>query len=178
MPLWDSCLLARDWLTFTGTTWVCGDIGQVSLDVYNPMPFELKVSNMVRTLFCAQWLLYLKFNYSLLTHNFITCVHLVQSIYTISISITVFGLFSCIVRCLYIHWLEYDFLVGSVCGGWWIWALSNMPLSSTKGWSSHCHSFRNSKICWTTEDYWSVKWFLHNIKHFHGKVTWNFSFRI
>ena len=29
-------------------TWVCGDLGQVSLDVYNPMPFELKVSKMVR----------------------------------------------------------------------------------------------------------------------------------
>ena len=29
-------------------TWACGDIGQVSLDVYNPMPFELKVFNMVR----------------------------------------------------------------------------------------------------------------------------------
>lgn len=28
-------------------TWVCGDIGQVSLDVFNPMPFELKVSKMV-----------------------------------------------------------------------------------------------------------------------------------
>ncbi|PFX14220.1 trafficking protein particle complex subunit 9-like [Stylophora pistillata] len=29
------------------TTWVCGDIGQVSLDVYNPMPCELRVSQMV-----------------------------------------------------------------------------------------------------------------------------------
>jgi len=28
-------------------TWVCDEIGQVSLDVYNPFPFELKVSNMV-----------------------------------------------------------------------------------------------------------------------------------
>ena len=36
-------------LLFTGITWVCGDIGQVSLDVYNPMPFELKVSKMVRS---------------------------------------------------------------------------------------------------------------------------------
>ncbi|XP_044184471.1 trafficking protein particle complex subunit 9-like [Acropora millepora] len=27
--------------------WVCGDIGQVSLDVFNPMPFELKATNMV-----------------------------------------------------------------------------------------------------------------------------------
>lgn len=31
----------------TFMTWVCGDIGQVSLEVFNPMPFELKVSNMV-----------------------------------------------------------------------------------------------------------------------------------
>lgn len=29
------------------TTWVCGDIGQVSLDVYNPMPCELRVSQMI-----------------------------------------------------------------------------------------------------------------------------------
>ena len=32
---------------FAEITWVCGEIGQVSLDVYNPFPFELKVSNMV-----------------------------------------------------------------------------------------------------------------------------------
>ena len=30
-----------------GVKWVCGDIGQVSLDVFNPMPFELKATNMV-----------------------------------------------------------------------------------------------------------------------------------
>ena len=34
-----------------GVKWVCGDIGQVSLDVFNPMPFELKASNMVS--FCG-----------------------------------------------------------------------------------------------------------------------------
>ena len=31
----------------TDVMWVEGDLGEVSMEVYNPLPFELKVSQMV-----------------------------------------------------------------------------------------------------------------------------------
>lgn len=36
-------------LLFADFQWVESDICEVALQVYNPMPFELKVSNMVRS---------------------------------------------------------------------------------------------------------------------------------
>ncbi|KAL9963219.1 hypothetical protein ACROYT_G032397 [Oculina patagonica] len=38
---------AKDVKKAKNITWVCGDLGQVSLDVYNPMPFELRVTKMI-----------------------------------------------------------------------------------------------------------------------------------
>lgn len=42
----------------TDFQWVQGDVCEVQLMVYNPMPFELRVENMVRFAFLAKWFIF------------------------------------------------------------------------------------------------------------------------
>ena len=44
----------------TDGVWVCGDVAEVAMVVDNPLPVEIKVSNMVGVLLCK------------LCHNFVT----------------------------------------------------------------------------------------------------------